>query len=131
VGLTRAREKLHLCCSVSRRSFGNRNYNPHSRFLEEIPPDLMEGFEKRFEDSGEKAAGGSTVPFLEDLPPDEIGSALQFRLGDRVRHGSFGTGLVIKARQDGADQRLTVSFMNHGRKDLVASKANLEKLSGD
>jgi DNA helicase-2/ATP-dependent DNA helicase PcrA len=131
VGITRAREKLHLTCSVSRRSFGNRNYNPHSRFLEEIPPDLMEGFEKRLEDEGEKAAGGSTTPFLEDLPPDEIASAIKFRLGDRVRHSVFGTGLVIKARQDGMDQRLTVSFMNHGRKDLVASKANLERLSGD
>jgi DNA helicase-2/ATP-dependent DNA helicase PcrA len=136
VGITRAREKLHLSCSVSRRSFGNRNYNPHSRFLEEIPPDLMEGFEKRLEDAGDaagggRAGGGSTVPFLDDLPPDEIGSALKFRLGDRVRHGVFGTGLVIKARQDGPDQRLTVSFMNHGRKDLVASKANLERLSGD
>jgi DNA helicase-2/ATP-dependent DNA helicase PcrA len=131
VGITRAREKLHLSCSVSRRSFGNRNYNPHSRFLEEIPPDLMEGFEKRLEDTGEKAAGGSTVPFLEDLPPDEMASAIKFRLGDRVRHAAFGTGLVIKARQDGADQRLTVSFMNYGRKDLVASMAHLEKLSGD
>jgi DNA helicase-2/ATP-dependent DNA helicase PcrA len=131
VGITRAREKLHLSCSVSRRSFGNRNYNPHSRFLEEIPPDLMEGFEKRFEDEGEKAGGGSTVPFLDDLPPDEIGEAIKFRLGDRVRHADFGTGLVIKARQDGMDQRLTVSFMNYGRKDLKASMANLERLSGD
>jgi hypothetical protein len=48
-----------------------------------------------------------------------------------VRHNVFGTGLVIKARAEGQDQRLTVSFMNHGRKDLVASKANLERLSGD
>jgi hypothetical protein len=66
---------------------------------------------------------------LDDLPPDEIEAALRFRLGDRVRHQVFGTGLVIKARPDGVDQRLTVSFMNWGRKELVASKANLEKLS--
>jgi DNA helicase-2/ATP-dependent DNA helicase PcrA len=129
VGITRAREKLHLTCSVSRRSFGNRNYNPHSRFLEEIPPDLMEGFQKHLEDAGETAAGGSTVPFLDDLPADELASAVHFKLGDRVRHASFGTGLVIKARPEGGDQRLTVSFINYGRKDLVASKANLEKLS--
>jgi DNA helicase-2/ATP-dependent DNA helicase PcrA len=129
VGITRAREKLHLSCSISRRSFGNRNYNPHSRFLEEIPPDLMEGFQKRLEDTGESAAGGSMVPFLDDLPADEIGSAIHFKLGDRVRHAAFGTGLVIKARPDGQDQRLTVSFMNYGRKDLIASKANLERLS--
>lgn len=131
VGLTRAREKLHLTCAVSRRSFGNRAYNPHSRFLDEIPPDLMEGFQALRGEGGRTAGGGTTVPFLDDLPPEEMGRAFGFRLGDRVRHAVFGTGLVIKARPDGADQRLTVSFMNHGRKELVASKANLEKLSPD
>ncbi len=147
VGITRAREKLHLCCAVTRRSFGNRNYNPHSRFLEEIPMDLMEGFQttvqsiedepifKQAPKEGQVAApawrGGSTTPFLEDLPPDEVGAALRFNLGDRVRHSVFGTGLVIKARPDGQDQRLTVSFMNSGRKELVASQARLEKLSGE
>jgi DNA helicase-2/ATP-dependent DNA helicase PcrA len=129
VGITRAREKLHLTCSVSRRSFGNRAYNPHSRFLDEIPPDLMEGFQALRREEDHTAGGGTTVPFLDDLPPDEMGAAFSFRLGDRVRHTVFGTGLVIKARIDGADQRLTVSFMNYGRKELIASKANLEKLS--
>jgi DNA helicase-2/ATP-dependent DNA helicase PcrA len=129
VGITRAREKLHLTCAISRRSFGNRAYNPHSRFLEEIPPDLMEGFQALRKEEDRTVAGGTTVPFLDDLPPEEMDRALGFRMGDRVRHAVFGTGLVIKARIDGADQRLTVSFMNFGRKDLVASKANLEKLS--
>jgi DNA helicase-2/ATP-dependent DNA helicase PcrA len=129
VGITRAREKLHLTCSVSRRSFGNRNYNPHSRFLEEIPPDLMEGFQKRLEDTGEKAAGGSVTPFLGDASAEEFADFQAFKLGDRVRHQDFGTGLVIKARKEGLDQRLTVSFMNYGRKELVASMANLERLS--
>jgi DNA helicase-2/ATP-dependent DNA helicase PcrA len=129
VGITRAREKLHLTCSVSRRSFGNRAYNPHSRFLDEIPPDLMEGFQALRREEDHSVGGGTTVPFLDDLPPEEIGEALGFRLGDRVRHAAFGTGMVIKARADGADQRLTVSFMNYGRKELIASKAKLEKLS--
>jgi DNA helicase-2/ATP-dependent DNA helicase PcrA len=129
VGITRAREKLHLTCAVSRRSFGNRAYNPHSRFLEEIPPDLMEGFQALRRKEDDTVGGGTTVPFLDDLPPEEMASAFKFRLGDRVRHAVFGTGLVIKARPDGADMRLTVSFINFGRKELVASKANLERLS--
>jgi DNA helicase-2/ATP-dependent DNA helicase PcrA len=129
VGITRARQKLHLTCSISRRSFGNRAYNPHSRFLEEIPPDLMEGFQALMKEEDRTVGGGTTVPFLDDLPQEEMARAFNFRLGDRVRHEVFGTGLVIKARPDGADMRLTVSFMNFGRKDLVASKANLEKLS--
>ena len=129
VGITRAREKLHLTCSVSRRSFGNRLYNPHSRFLEEIPPDLMEGFQALKGEEERTMAGGTSVPFLDDLPEDEMASALRFKLGDRVRHQVFGAGMVIKARPEGPDQRLTVSFMNWGRKELVASKANLEKLS--
>lgn len=135
VGITRAREKLHVSCAVSRRSFGNRSYNPHSRFLEEIPADLMEGFKpvRGWEEDadGGLRQGGTTTPFLEDLPPEEIEAALNFRLGDRVRHKVFGSGLVIKARREGGDQRLTVSFLNYGQKDLVASKANLEKLSPD
>jgi DNA helicase II / ATP-dependent DNA helicase PcrA len=131
VGITRARQKLHLTCSVSRRSFGNRAYNPHSRFLDEIPAELMEGFQALRREEDHTAGGGTTVPFLDDLPADEMHTAFNFRLGDRVRHPVFGTGLVIKAKRDGADMRLTVSFMNFGRKDLVASKANLEKLSPD
>ncbi|HTB21188.1 MAG TPA: UvrD-helicase domain-containing protein [bacterium] len=131
VGITRAREKLHLSCAISRRSFGNRAYNPHSRFLDEIPPDLMEGFQALRDGDAHTAGGGTTVPFLEDLPPDEMDRAFNFRLGDRVRHTVFGTGMVIKARPDGPDQRLTVSFMNYGRKEMIASKSNLEKLSPD
>ncbi len=135
VGITRAREKLHVSCAVSRRSFGNRSYNPHSRFLEEIPADLMEGFKPtrgwEEDEQGSLRQGGSTTPFLDDLPPEEIEAALDFRLGDRVRHQVFGTGLVIKARRESGDQRLTVSFLNYGRKELVASKAGLEKLSPD
>ncbi len=133
VGITRAREKLHLTCSISRRSFGNRAYNPHSRFLEEIPPDLMEGFQKHLEDAGGGPGGRrhhGAVPGRFGPGRDAL-MAFNFKLGDRVRHADFGTGLVIKARQDGLDQRLTVSFMNTGRKELVASKAHLEKLSPD
>jgi DNA helicase-2/ATP-dependent DNA helicase PcrA len=129
VGITRAREKLHLTCSISRRSFGNRAYNPHSRFLEEIPPDLMEGFQALRKEEDHTAGGGTTVPFLDDLPQDEMHAAFNFKLGDRVRHPVFGTGLVIKARSEAGDMRLTVSFMNFGRKELIASKAHLEKLS--
>ncbi|MGH7443011.1 MAG: 3'-5' exonuclease, partial [bacterium] len=129
VGVTRAREKLHLTCAVTRRSFGNRAYNPHSRFLDEIPPDLMEGYQALRGEEGRTAGGGTTVPFLDDLPPEEASRVFGFKLGDRVRHAAFGTGMVIKARQDGTDQRLTVSFINYGRKDLIASKSSLEKLS--
>jgi DNA helicase-2/ATP-dependent DNA helicase PcrA len=129
VGITRAREKLHISCAVSRRSFGNRAYNPHSRFIDEIPAELLEGFQPLMKAEDHTVGGGTTVPFLDDLPSDEV--AFNFRLGDRVRHQVFGTGLVIKARPDGQDQRLTVSFMNHGRKELIASKAGLEKLSGE
>ncbi len=129
VGMTRAREKLHITCAISRRSFGNRAYNPNSRFIDEIPAELLEGFQPLRKEEDHTVGGGTTVPFLDDLPADEV--KFSFRLGDRVKHGVFGTGLVIKARPDGQDQRLTVSFMNYGRKELIASKAALEKLSGE
>ena len=129
VGITRARQKLHISCAISRRSFGNRAYNPHSRFIDEIPAELMEGFQPLMKTEDHTVGGGTTVPFLDDLPSDEV--AFNFRLGDRVKHSAYGTGLVIKARPDGQDQRLTISFMNYGRKEMIASKAGLEKLSGE
>jgi DNA helicase-2/ATP-dependent DNA helicase PcrA len=88
----------------------------------------MEGFEKNEFAAGDESHG-SSVPFLDDLPPDE--AVGMYHLGDRVRHEKFGTGMVIQCRQEGQDQRLTVSFMNFGRKQLMASKAKLERLSRD
>jgi DNA helicase-2/ATP-dependent DNA helicase PcrA len=129
VGITRAREKLHLTCAITRRSFGSSTYNPHSRFLSEIPAELMEGWKPTLEGQ-EDGAQGVRVPVYDDLPAEDLPEIVRFKLGDRVRHEIFGSGLVVQARQEGPDQRLTVSFLNFGQKKLLASKAGLEKVSG-
>jgi len=129
VGITRAREKLHLTCAITRRSFGASTYNPHSRFLAEIPAELLEGWKPTLEGQDD-GAQGVRVPVYDDLPAEDLPALTRFQLGDRVRHGTFGSGMVVQARQEGPDQRLTVSFLNHGQKKLLASKAGLERLSG-
>jgi len=129
VGITRAREKLHLTCAITRRSFGASTYNPHSRFLSEIPAELLEGWKPTLEGQ-EDGSGGSRVAVYDDLPAEDLPALTRFQLGDRVRHGVFGSGMVVQARQEGPDQRLTVSFLNFGQKKLLASKAGLERLSG-
>jgi DNA helicase-2/ATP-dependent DNA helicase PcrA len=129
VGITRAREKLHLTCAITRRSFGASTYNPHSRFLSEIPAELLEGWKPTLEGQ-EDGSGGSRVAVYDDLSAEDLPALTRFQLGDRVRHGVFGSGMVVQARQEGPDQRLTVSFLNFGQKKLLASKAGLERLSG-
>jgi DNA helicase-2/ATP-dependent DNA helicase PcrA len=129
VGITRAREKLHLTCAITRRSFGASTYNPHSRFLSEIPAELLEGWKPTLEGQDD-GAQGVRVPVYDDLPAEDLPALTRFQLGDRVRHGTFGSGMVVQARQEGPDQRLTVSFLNHGQKKLLASKAGLERVSG-
>ncbi len=128
VGITRAREKLFLTCAVTRRSFGSSNYNPHSRFLAEIPPELMEGFKPSLKMPWDRESPGESEPFLDEVN-QEVPEVPAFQMGERVRHAEFGTGLVVGVRRDGEDLRLTVSFLNHGQKKLLASKANLVRLS--
>jgi DNA helicase-2/ATP-dependent DNA helicase PcrA len=129
VGITRAREKLHMTCAITRRSFGTSTYNPHSRFLTEIPAELLEGFKPTFK-LDPKPGEYERVPFMDDMPAhsdDPVGPV--FKMGDRVKHGVFGTGLILNSRREGDDQKLLVSFLNYGQKKLMASKAGLEKLS--
>jgi DNA helicase-2/ATP-dependent DNA helicase PcrA len=55
---------------------------------------------------------------------------LQFRAGQRVRHATFGEGLVIESRADGSDEMVTVHFEDVGLKRLMVSFAHLERLEG-
>lgn len=111
VGMTRAREELHLSYAYSRLQFGTRGYNPVSRFIA---------------DMGNQVAMINPEPnimgYKEEEPfySDEIG----FSEGDRVRSAAFGDGEIIEV--DGL--AVTIAFLNGQTKKLNAEYANLQKL---
>jgi len=114
VGLTRARNKLVLCYAESRRLHGSETYGTPSRFLREIPAALLHEVRPKVNVS-RPAYGG----FAEAPAPNAL------RLGQRVRHASFGTGIVIDSEGSGAHARVQVNFEDAGAKWLVLAYANL------
>jgi DNA helicase-2/ATP-dependent DNA helicase PcrA len=118
VGLTRARERLHLTYAVHRRIHGY-GVGEASRFLREMPEEHLQPVnlsrpEPRFVDTPAPAAAAT-----EDWP---------VRVGARVRHARFGEGLVVGVERDGADTIVTVGFASVGRKRLSFQYAQLEEL---
>ena len=115
VGLTRARQKLVLCYAESRRLHGSETYGTPSRFLREIPAALLHEVRPKVNVSRPVYGGGYV----------EAPSASALRLGQRVRHASFGTGIVIDSEGSGPHARVQVNFEDAGAKWLVLAYANL------
>jgi DNA helicase-2/ATP-dependent DNA helicase PcrA len=118
VGITRARQKLVLSYAESRRIHGSDTYGIPSRFLREIPAAVLHEVRPRVQVS-RPAWSSAPTRFVEE----SSGAAL--RLGQRVRHGSFGHGVVVAAEGSGAHARVQVNFEDSGHKWLVLSYANL------
>lgn len=121
VGLTRAMEKLVLTYAESRRLYGQEKFNPISRFVREIPSNLLQ--EVRIKNSvsmpvsfGKEASMG----FAQEMCP--------FQLGQLVRHPSFGEGAVLNFEGQGAHARIQINFLESGSKWLVLSYAKLEAI---
>jgi DNA helicase-2/ATP-dependent DNA helicase PcrA len=119
VGITRARATLILSYAESRRLHGSETYNRPSRFLHELPRELLHEIRPRVQVSRPLYAGRFV---------DDGGSAAPIKLGQRVRHASFGEGVVIDAEGSGAHARVQVNFENAGAKWLVVAYANLTPL---
>jgi DNA helicase-2/ATP-dependent DNA helicase PcrA len=123
VGITRARHRLVLCYAESRRQYGSETLSRPSRFLDELPAHLLSEVRPRAKISRPvyttRASRGHAS--LDD-------DALPIRLGQRVRHASFGEGVVVSAEGSGAHTRIQVNFADAGPKWLVAAYANLTAL---
>ncbi len=117
VGATRAMSQLYLSHAEQRRLYGVDSYAQASRFLAEIPAELIEEIRPQL---------GVSQPVFrrQDANGDESASIL--RLGQRVKHGKFGEGVVLNCEGSGAHARVQVNFESEGTKWLVMSYANLE-----
>ena len=122
VGMTRAEERLTLCFAERRRFQGQENYPQPSRFIHEIPPELLESVRPMVYESINRQRQGMGIGSQAGA-----GEALPFRIGDMVVHGKFGEGCVLGMEGSGAHARVLVNFAV-GEKWLVLQYANLRKL---
>ncbi len=116
VGMTRAMEKLVLTHSQSRFLHGSERFNVPSRFISEIPSELIR----------EERPAVHVTPARPVTPKVEEGLDLGLRLGQRVRHAHFGLGIITNFEGHGEHTRIQVKFERYGAKWLVASFAKLE-----
>ena len=140
VAVTRARRRLYLTLAQSRMLHGQLRYNIASRFIDEIPRDLVQWLSGREPRRGREfdeaewgserrpqpaalpvatGAGGGTGPAA--TPP-----APAWRIGQSVRHAKFGLGVIIDAEGRGSDARVQVNFRDAGVKWLALDYARLE-----
>ena len=125
VGITRAREHLMLCYAESRRHYGNENYNPPSRFINEIPADLMVEVRPRARITQAVHRPEPMQKVKRRIDDGEGG----IRVGQRVTHKKFGEGVVLDQEGNGRSARVQVKFEGSGSKWLVLAYANLTVLA--
>jgi DNA helicase-2/ATP-dependent DNA helicase PcrA len=120
VGLTRAREQLYLSYAEQRRLHGVDSYATPSRFLREIPPELIEELRPQMHVARPIASRQRPSRGLQRTTVNGV------QLGRRVRHRKFGEGVILNAEGSGAHARVQVNFEGAGTKWLVMAYANLE-----
>lgn len=124
VGVTRAKDRLFLLRAFRRRLAGPSTLSEPSRYLHDIPPKLVEGDLPSVQTW---AQASYEVQTRWESPPRRSQQA-RFRAGMRVRHPSFGEGIVIDTQVDLDDEEVVIEFPGEGTKHLVASMAQLEIL---
>ncbi|MBJ20520.1 MAG: ATP-dependent DNA helicase PcrA [Deltaproteobacteria bacterium] len=126
VAMTRAMEHLFLTCAAERFRYGDRTYQSPSRFLQEIPDELIEtlGSASRSARSRVSSAGGSSSRFDYSYAQGEASEGIA--LGTRVRHPVFGRGEVLAVLGSDLNQKLRIKFERAGVKTVMVRYANLE-----
>ena len=151
VGITRAEEQLHLTLAQSRWIYGQQQYNTPSRFLREIPDELLDD---RSPKSGRKVSSSAPATHSTDHREDKedkraerrerarervIEKAIaagqhqpttpstDFKTGDDVTHPKFGDGVVVNISGSGDNAEISIHFADFGEKTLLSGWANLQK----
>ena len=154
VGMTRAKEKLYVLSARSRMLYGRTGYNKPSRFLEEIPCDLVEAKDNTYKTAAPGSGYSNEVKkasfeifsknsrFSSNTmdtfkpgvkKPASISKGVpdgntDLKVGDKVRHKKFGKGIIVGLKQDGDDKKMEIIFDDSGLKRLSALYAKLDKL---
>jgi DNA helicase-2/ATP-dependent DNA helicase PcrA len=123
VAITRARRRLYVTQAQSRMLHGQTRYNVPSRFLTELPPDLVQWlspYRRKAIDVDDAEWGRVT------RAPQATPAAPAWRIGQSVKHAKFGLGVIIDAEGRGPDARVQVNFRDTGVKWLALEYAKLE-----
>jgi DNA helicase-2/ATP-dependent DNA helicase PcrA len=123
VAITRARRRLYLSLAQSRMLHGQTRYNIPSRFVSELPSELvhwLSPYRRRTSDIDDDAWRRVTEA------PQATPPASPWRIGQSVRHAKFGIGVIIDARGRGTDTQVQVNFRDSGVKWLALDYAKLE-----
>ena len=120
VGATRAMRQLYITYAEQRRLYGVDTYGQPSRFISELPAELIEEIRPRLQVSRPVFVKRSTS--LDESP------AAGMRMGSRVRHSKFGDGVVLNFEGNGPHARIQVNFEGQGTKWLMLSYANLVRV---
>jgi DNA helicase II / ATP-dependent DNA helicase PcrA len=130
VGITRARERLHLSRAIVRSGWGSPQYNPASRFLDDVPADLIDW--QRTETTGMRSTSAPAAAALAGRPGVRSPGnrpMISLHSGDRVSHDSFGLGTVVRVEGEAEKAMAHVDFgADTGVKRLLLRYAPLEKL---
>jgi DNA helicase-2/ATP-dependent DNA helicase PcrA len=129
VGITRARERLYLCHAWSRMLFGRTDFYPPSRFLSEIPEELVEVLGENRPVGGGRDAHRDAVVSAAITGNAGPGTRLTgLRVGDDVGHDTFGEGVILDLIGEGEKAEAVVRFRDVGEKRLLLAWAPLQKL---
>ncbi len=135
VGITRARERLYLSRAVSRSAWGSPMHNPASRFLDEIPPELVESRRDEpvltWSSAQTTSAPRPAAPmgtFKRPEPTAGTRPVVALTVGDRVLHKTFGMGTVTGTSGVGDKAEATIDFGTVGTKRLLLRYAPVDKI---
>jgi DNA helicase-2/ATP-dependent DNA helicase PcrA len=121
VGITRAMQQLFLTHAESRRLYGKDNYPEASRFLKEIPSELIQ--EIRLRANVSRPLASSSAGFNQT---NATSAAHRYKLGQAVRHEKFGEGVVLQTEGAGEMEKVQINFRKVGIKWLMLAYAKLD-----
>jgi len=139
VGITRAEKQLYLTNAQMRTLFGRTNMNPPSRFVKEIPEDLLEGLSPvNNRQRMAPSQSGTRNSYVQQQPTRKAvirpatvatgGEGIGWNIGDKAVHGKWGTGTVVSVKGEGDSKELDIAFPSPvGIKRLLAKFAPIQK----
>ncbi|NLY11361.1 MAG: DNA helicase PcrA [Firmicutes bacterium] len=138
VGITRARRNLFLTCARFRTIFGKSSANEVSTFVSEIPEDLIEDLSpnaqirplndpKQTSFAVDLANASKTIGRTDNGVGNSV--AVEYKVGDKIRHKVWGEGMVVSVTGQGADALVSLAFPNQDIRKVIAGLAPMEKLN--